>query len=76
MKHLPELLPRLTGSEQFPLTSQVMVSTSNLIADPTRFLPNMAATADIIVDTATDALYVPSAALSHSKWINLRQNFS
>jgi macrolide-specific efflux system membrane fusion protein len=28
-----------------------------------QILPNMAATADIIIDTATDALYVPSAAL-------------
>lgn len=28
-----------------------------------QILPNMAATADIITDTATDALYVPSAAL-------------
>jgi multidrug efflux pump subunit AcrA (membrane-fusion protein) len=28
-----------------------------------QILPNMAATADIIVDTATDALYIPSAAL-------------
>lgn len=28
-----------------------------------QILPNMAATADIIIDTATDALYVPSASL-------------
>lgn len=34
-----------------------------LDTDSSSILPNMAATADIIVNTATDALYIPSAAL-------------
>lgn len=34
-----------------------------LDSDSTAILPNMAATADIIINTATDVLYVPSVAL-------------
>lgn len=37
-----------------------------LDSDSTAILPNMAATANIIISTATDVLYVPSAALTTS----------
>jgi len=47
------------------VSSNVTSYTANIKLDSgsDQILPNMAATADIIVDTATDALYVPSAAL-------------
>jgi len=47
------------------VSSNVTSYTANIKLDSgsDQILPNMAATADIIIDTATDALYVPSAAL-------------